>query len=213
MKRTTLILTLLITLNLACGLSSLTGSDIIPAAVEHSSVGAHTGSWGYLIEAGPGEGVLFALKGYVEKGEDVRFSAWVRSPQGNITLTHDPGAEIVNIPGWGQAITRHPERAAEHINPMLSQFISYADPERVNSFDIVLHVGHFYSRNGDRDYIAYNEQSGKISYSDEFLTHLQYWDDMLDDVVDPLVEAGYLQWTSIPEIGELYQEWGSTCRE
>lgn len=126
-------------------------------------------------------------------------------------LTHDLNTQIVYIPGWGQVISRHPERLLERIRPMLSQFIYYADPQRVNSFYVVFHVDHFYSRSGDSNYINYDLTSETLSYSDEFKQHLAFWDEMLTDTIDPLVEQGYLQWTSLPEIGNLYQEWETSC--
>jgi hypothetical protein len=126
-------------------------------------------------------------------------------------LTHDPNTPIVYIPGWGQAITRYAERVQDRIRPMLSQFIYYADPERVNTFYAVFHVDHFYSRTGDPNYIAYNPATASFTYSDEFRQHLAYWDDMLTQVIDPLVQEGYLEWTSLPEIGELYREWEADC--
>jgi hypothetical protein len=126
-------------------------------------------------------------------------------------LTHDPNTQIVYIPGWGQAITRHPERVLDRIRPLLSQFIYYADPQRVNTFYVVFHVDHFYSRTGDPNYITYNPATGTLTYSDEFKQHIAYWDDMLTQVVDPLVQEGYLQWTSLPEIGELYTQWEANC--
>ncbi len=94
---------------------------------------------------------------------------------------------------------------------MLSQFIRFADPQRINSFYVVTHVGHFYSRTGDPGYLSFNEQTGQVTYSVEFQEHLGYWDAMLSDVVDPLVEGGYLRWASIPEIGALYREWEQQC--
>jgi hypothetical protein len=126
-------------------------------------------------------------------------------------LSHDPETKIVYIPGWGQALTRHPERVSERFKPMLSQFLRFADSQRVNSFYVVTHVSHFYSRVGDPNYLKYDPNSGEMIYSEEFLQHLAYWDNMLSEVIDPLVEAGYLQWTSLPEIGELYREWERVC--
>ncbi|MEW6718639.1 MAG: hypothetical protein AB1345_14205 [Chloroflexota bacterium] len=128
-------------------------------------------------------------------------------------LTHDHVTQIVYIPGWGQALTQHPQRVIELIRPMLSQFIRFADPQRVNSFYVITHVGHFYSRSGDPNYLKYNQQTGRADYSLEFLQHLGYWEAMLSEVIDPLVEAGYLQWTSIPDIGGLYREWEAACGE
>lgn len=128
-------------------------------------------------------------------------------------MTHHPETDIVYIPGWGQALTRHHERVLTRLRPMVSQFIRFADPDRVNTFYAVLHVDHFYSREGNRDYIAYDEVTGEVTYSKEFQQHLQYWDNMLTELIDPLVEEGYLQWTSLPEMGELYLEWEAVCAE
>ncbi len=126
-------------------------------------------------------------------------------------LAHDPNTDIVYIPGWGQALTRHHERALTRLGPMVSQFIYYADPDRVNTFYTVLHVDHFHARDYSTDYISYDERTGEITYSDEFLQHLQYWDDVLTELIDPLVAGGYLQWTSLPEMGRLYLEWEEIC--
>ncbi|HEY69485.1 MAG TPA: hypothetical protein G4O08_02760 [Anaerolineae bacterium] len=126
-------------------------------------------------------------------------------------LTHHPDTPIVYIPGWGQAITSHPDRLLERLQPMLSQFIHYADPDRVNTFYAITHVGHYYSRTGDPNYLVYDPNSGEVIHSAEFEQHLQYWDDLLTALVDPLVEQGYLEWTSLPEMGELYLAWEAAC--
>ena len=60
-------------------------------------------------------------------------------------------------------------------------------------------------------YITYDAATGEPVYSDLFLQDLQYWDDMLTELIDPLVAEGYLQWTSLPEMGELYLEWEGEC--
>lgn len=126
-------------------------------------------------------------------------------------LTHHPDTEIIYVPGWGQALTRHHERALTRLRPMLSQFISHADPDRVNTFYPILHVDHFHARDYSTDYVAYDERTGEATYSDEFLQHLGYWDSLLTELIDPLVAEGYLQWTSLPEMGELYLEWERDC--
>jgi hypothetical protein len=128
-------------------------------------------------------------------------------------LTHDPSTEVIYIPGWGQAITRHQERLLTRMRPLVSQFIRYADPERVNTFYVVTHVGTFHAREAEDEdtYIAYDPRTGKLTYSAEFQQDLQYWDQMLTELIDPLVEQGYLEWTSLPEMGELYLEWEENC--
>ena len=119
----------------------------------------------------------------------------------------------VYVPGCGQALTRHDERALTRLRPMLSQFMTYADPERVNTFYAVLHVDHFYSREQNPYYIVYDEATGEVTYSEEFEQHLGYWDELLTDLIDPLVAEGYLEWTSLPETGALYLEWEDACAQ
>jgi hypothetical protein len=126
-------------------------------------------------------------------------------------LTHTPGTEVIYIPGWGQALTRHHERALDRLRPMLSQVIYHADPDRVNTYYVLTHADHFHADDYDPDYIAYDENTGQVTYSAEFLQDLQYWDDLLTELIDPLVAEGYLQWTSLPEMGKLYQEWERQC--
>ena len=33
----------------------------------------------------------------------------------------------------------------------------------------------------------------------------------MTELIDPLVAEGYLQWTSLPEMGELYRAWEESC--
>ncbi|MBT3218309.1 MAG: hypothetical protein HN348_04405 [Proteobacteria bacterium] len=128
-------------------------------------------------------------------------------------LTHDPSTNIVYVPGIGQAITTHHERIIDQVRPMVSQFIRYADADRVNTFYIVMHIGKFYSRTDAPDYLAYNDDTGKVTPSAEFEAHLQHWDDLLTEVIDPLVDGGYLTWTSVPEMGKAFVEWEAACAQ
>jgi hypothetical protein len=119
--------------------------------------------------------------------------------------THDPSTRIVFIPGWGQAITRYPERIHDRLAGMLSQVLRFADPDRVNTFYIVTHVDHY---GGDGDpYIDVDPVTGEVTFHDAFLRDLAHWEETLTELVDPLVAEGYLQWTSLSEIGELFAEW------
>jgi hypothetical protein len=94
---------------------------------------------------------------------------------------------------------------------MLSQVIYHADPGRVNTFYALTHADHFHASDYSADYVAYDEATGQVTYSSEFLQDLQYWNDLLTELIDPLVAEGYLQWTSLPEMGELYAEWERDC--
>jgi hypothetical protein len=121
-------------------------------------------------------------------------------------LVHDPATQVVYIPGWGQSLTQNLERVSARLAPMASQFIRFADPERINTFYVVTHVGHFESDDGT-EYIHVDEASGRLTYSAAFLRDLKYWDEALTEIIGPLVAEGYLQWTSLPEMGRLYVEW------
>jgi hypothetical protein len=120
--------------------------------------------------------------------------------------THDPSSRIVFVPGWGQAITRHPERLHARLAGMLSRLLCYADAGRVNTFYIVTHVDHYRSEGGEL-YVEFDEATGQITLHDAFLRDLGYWEETLSKLIDPLVAEGYLTWTSLPEMGQLYAEW------
>jgi len=123
----------------------------------------------------------------------------------DIFQTHDPEGAIVFIPGWGQAITRHPERIRERLAGMLGQVLCYADPERVNTFYIVTHVDHY--RGDGEPYIDIDDTTGEATFHEAFLRDLACWEETLTELIDPLVAKGYLAWTPLPEIGELFVEW------
>jgi hypothetical protein len=128
-------------------------------------------------------------------------------------LTHDPSTDVVYIPGYGQTITRHQERLYARLAPIISQFIRYVDAGRVNTFYVLTHIGTWHAReqSEEDEYVAYDRATGQLTYSDEFLQDLRYWDEFLTEVIDPLVEEGYVQWTSLPEMGELFREWEASC--
>jgi hypothetical protein len=121
-------------------------------------------------------------------------------------MVHDPSTDVVYIPGWGQAITQNLERLPARLAPMASQFVRFADPDRINTFYIVTHVGHFESDDGTR-YVSVDPRTGAITRSAAFERDLAIWDQALDDIVDPLVAEGYLEWTSLPEMGRLFVSW------
>jgi len=125
-------------------------------------------------------------------------------------LTHDPENELIYIPGVGSNLTKRHERVNLKVRRFAGQFIKHADPGRVNAMNLVLHVDAFLpdDPNDDHDYIVV-QGSGEpqITCSDAFNRHLQYWDDMLTETIDPLVQAGYLQWATHSEIAENFITW------
>lgn len=122
-----------------------------------------------------------------------------------IFQTHDPTTEIIFVPGWGQAITRHPARIHARLAGMLSQVLCHADANRVNTFYIVTHVDHY--RADDEPYVEFDEATGQVTLHAAFRQDLGYWEETLTELIDPLVAEGYLQWTSLPEIGRLFENW------
>jgi hypothetical protein len=119
---------------------------------------------------------------------------------------HDPSSPIIFVPGWGQAVTRYPERIHTRLAAMLSQVILHADPDRVNTFYIVTHVDHYSAETGE-PYIDYDPVTGRLTYGEAFTRDLGYWEETLTVLIDPLVAEGYLTWTSLPEIAELFLNW------
>jgi len=78
---------------------------------------------------------------------------------------------------------------------------------------LVIHEGAFASKKNlsIQEYITVDQTTYQLTYSDEYLEHLKDWEEFMTDVIDPLVDAGYLQWASIPEMGETYAQWEAQC--
>ena len=70
-----------------------------------------------------------------------------------------------------------------------------------------------YEPEGDVDYIEVNPATGELTYGEAFLQDLACWEETLTELIDPLVAEGYLKWTSLPEIGELFLEWEANCSD
>jgi hypothetical protein len=128
--------------------------------------------------------------------------------------TYDPDSPIIYIPGYGQNIANNLEHLNTKLPPLLSQFIYYADPDRVNTAYIVTHVGSFDPQDHNEDaYLPYNQKTKDVVFSEEFKGHLADWEQVLTEVIDPLVAEGYLQWTSLPDMGDLFVEWEANCNQ
>jgi len=194
--------------------------DLLEAA-SGTPVTDHNGNWDFAQASRYAEIPMLTISAYKNHTTQRTYDRLINNPwrpgQGNAVedverfLTHDPDTTIVYIPGWGQALSRHPERLLTRLRPMISQFIFYADPDRVNTFYGVLHVGHFHADDHGSDYIVYDERSGELTYSAEFLEDLAYVDGMLTELIDPLVAEGYLVWASLPEMGARYLTWEEDC--
>jgi hypothetical protein len=184
--------------------------------VSGTTVSDHNGNWLYANVSALADVGISTWSGFKDGSTQSTFNALFTNPwrpthcsaaeTPETFFVHDPTTEVIFIPGWGQAITRHPERLHERLAAMLGQVLRYADANRVNTFYIVTHVSH-YAPEGDVDYIEINPATGEMTYGDAFLQDLAFWEETLSELIDPLVDEGYLQWTSLPEIGELFVKW------
>jgi len=189
--------------------------DLI-SKVSGTDVFDHNGNWHYKNASSLREVGIRTWSAYKDHNTQATFeelftNPWrpsacdaIASPE--TFFVHDPSGGIVFVPGWGQAITRDPARLHERLAAMLSQVLRFADPDRVNSFYIVTHVDH-YEPDGDEEYIAYDPATGEVRYGDGFLADLARWEETLSELVDPLVAEGYLEWTPLARIGELFEDW------
>ena len=187
-------------------LSEISGTD----------VSDHNGNWHYdnvSALAAVGIQTLTAFKDHNTQStfDELFTNPWrptlcdaIASPE--TFFTHDPSTDVIYVPGWGQAITRNPERIHDRLAAMLSQVLQHVDPNRVNTFYIVTHVDHYSSTSGE-PYIEYVDATGELIYHAGFTQDLAYWEETLSELIDPLVAEGYLAWTSLPEIGRLFEAW------
>ena len=128
-------------------------------------------------------------------------------------FVHDPSGPLIYVPGVGHTVTKYDDRVLDEASRFAANFIARADPDRVNTFYLVTHVDHFYSLDGlmPSEYIGYDPRTGLETLSDEFQRHLDEWDHLLETLIDPLVAEGYLQWASLPQMGEAYIRWEEAC--
>jgi len=186
-----------------------------------TSVSDHNGNWTYETASDFADVGIKTWSGYKDAGTQSMYDALFTNPwrpthcdaieTPEIFFLHDPTTEIIYIPSGGPC-TAHPERLQERLGAMLAQVLSHADAERVNTFYIITHVGHFEAES-DAPYIEIDPATGEATWPEDgaFAQDLAYWEATLTDLIDPLVAEGYLQWTSLPEMGELFVEWEADC--
>lgn len=117
---------------------------------------------------------------------------------------HNPSVSVIYLPGVGATVSKYDARVQEEVSRYAANFIALADPDRVNTFYIVTHVDHFFSLIEGMDPDDYIQ-------TDEFQDHLDYWDQLFEELIDPLVAQGYLQWSSLPQMGDAFVAWEDRC--
>ena len=130
-------------------------------------------------------------------------------------VTHDPSTDVLFVAGHGSALSRHPERFEDHLRRDLAQRVRFAEAERLTTFYGVTHIGHFVSKTGQSEdaYLPYDPATDTVTPSAEFLSHVAMLDDALTRIVDPLVDEGYVTWTTLPEIASAFDAWEQACAE
>ena len=189
--------------------------ELIAEASGGTPVSDHNGNWEYDNVSALAAVGITTWSAYKNHNTQATFDALYVNPwrptacdaneTPDVFCQHDPATEMIYIPGWGQAISRYPQRIQGRLAAMLSQVIQSARSDRVNSFYIVTHVGHYADPCAPT--IDVDETTGAVTLHASFREDLARWDTLLTELVDPLVAAGYLAWTSLPEIGKLFFEW------
>jgi hypothetical protein len=197
----------------------------LTSAAAGQPVTDHNGNWDFGRASAFAEIPMLTWSAYKNPQDQRTYDVLINNPwrpaEGNAIrqverfLTHDPRTGIVYVPGWGQALTRHEERLLDKARPLVSQFIRYASADRVNTCYILTHADLFYAQDqaDEGAYLVYDEQTGRVVYSDEFRREIAYWDEMLTQLIDPLVAEGYVAWSTLPEMGEMYREWEEDCAD
>ncbi len=128
-------------------------------------------------------------------------------------LVHNPQGPVIYLPGVGQSVTKYDARLYEEVSRYMAQYIAMADPNRVNTTYILGHVDQFYSLEGlsTEEYLSYDPVSQTVVKSAEFEAHVQYWDDLMTNLIEPLVQEGYLQWATTAEMGQAFVQWEQAC--
>lgn len=114
---------------------------------------------------------------------------------------HDPLGPVVYLPGAGLALSRDLARLSDRLRRVLGQTLRHADAERVNTTYVVLPLSAF----------VHGGPAAKAEGGGSLSADLAHVDRALSEVIDPLVAAGYLRWTSLPEMGDAYAAWEADC--
>ena len=126
-------------------------------------------------------------------------------------LTHAPATQLVYIPGMSRPVSYWHDRLLPRTRRMLANAITDAHPDRVNAFYRVVPLDRFASTQDDPSYVEWDPDTGQVTTSSEFESHLAHWEQLLSELVDPLVAEGYLQWSSLPATGAEYLAWEAAC--
>lgn len=115
--------------------------------------------------------------------------------------THEPAGPLVYLPGDAGREADH-ARFPDYGRRTLSQVFGAARPGFVNTWYFMFHVDGFTDGEAESD---------EYVDSGAFAADLAWYDQFLDEVADPLVDAGALQYASPDDMRRSWMDWESAC--
>ncbi len=159
--------------------------------------------WSVFSRAGIYSMTAFKNKDTQEGTEGRYFHPWRPSPGNPYTdeaawAVDDPSSRVVYLPGNTTGITRYRDQLERKVLPGLSAALWNAEASRPTTWYFVTHVDFFSSIEGVplQDYMD----------SDAYRKDLQAYDDLLSDILDPLVERGLVRWSDPNEMRKAFED-------
>ncbi len=106
------------------------------------------------------------------------------------------------VPGTGVSVLRYKFQLWDYTERYLTSALSKVRANHVNAYSFVDHIDHFYSYTG--------KSASEYVDSDEFQTDLDYYDEVLGELIAPLVASGHVAWSTNDEIRNAFVEWENT---
>jgi hypothetical protein len=112
-------------------------------------------------------------------------------------IAHDPDGPIIYIPSGVypihctrlEAVPRpYGYEAFDYVTRALRASLQVAAADKVNTFYVTIHPGDFLAEEDDEQ---------------DFMV----WDAWFTEIIDPLVQSGFLKWATIAEMAEAYEAW------
>ncbi|MCD4749855.1 MAG: hypothetical protein K8R59_10825, partial [Thermoanaerobaculales bacterium] len=146
-----------------------------------------------------------------QAGYDGRyFHPWRPSPGNPYTdeaawAIDNPASRVVYVPGENTGITRYSDQLAMKALPGLSAALWNTDPEKPTTWYFVTHVDFFASKDG----LSIAEYMQSATYSQD----LAAYENLLSEVMDPLVQRDFIEWASPSRMRRAFEEYAGVRPE
>jgi len=112
---------------------------------------------------------------------------------------HQRNGSLVFMPSTGTSVLRVKSQTYELVERYLTSALSKVVAGQINSYAFVDHVDHFQSLTGKNiaEYVA----------GAEFQADLAAYDEVLGELIGPLVDSGHVRWSTIAKINAAYESW------